>query len=82
MVGDSGWLIGDIIPTLVEVAKGFFLFLDLFVEHFNSRIRAETSQEIIELTNPFHTELYRFNKALSSFWPFPYVDRTGINFQK
>jgi hypothetical protein len=77
LYGDSGWIIDDIMPELTTIVFELCLFLDQFVTHFNARIGEEIGSEPVQLSNPFHTELYRFDEPPSSLWLFPRVQRIG-----
>jgi hypothetical protein len=75
IVGDSGWLIDDIFPRLVSVTSELFTFLDHFVSHFSDYVAKKVGQSLFDLSNPYHTELFRFDEPLRSFWLFPSVSR-------
>jgi hypothetical protein len=73
IVGDSGWLTNDIFPELIATTSGLFLFLDCFLIHFNRYLEVKLGKSILDLGNPHHTEWFRFEKPLPSFWLFPRV---------
>jgi hypothetical protein len=75
IVGDSGWIIDDIFPKLVQIILDLFIYLDHFTDHFCQTIGNKLGANIFNLESPKHTELYRFNKPLESFWVYPKVNR-------
>jgi hypothetical protein len=75
IVGDSGWLVSDIFPELTMTTSKLFLFLDQFLSHFGAHLENKLGESIFDLNNPHHTELFRFNKPLLSFWLFSRVER-------
>jgi len=78
IVGDSGWIIDNIFPQLVSVTSELFMYLDHFVSHFSDDVEKKLGDRLFDLNNPYHTELFRFDKPLASFWLFPHVQRNGI----
>jgi len=76
IVGDSGWLVSDVLPELVMTTSKLFLFLDHFLCHFSGYLENKLGKSIFDFNNSHHTELFRFNKPLLSFWLFPRVARS------
>jgi hypothetical protein len=75
IVGDSGRLIDDIFPQLVSLTSELFTFLDHYVIHFSDYVAKKLGQSLLDLSNPYHTEWFRFPEPLRSFWLFPSVSK-------
>jgi hypothetical protein len=77
IVGDSGFVCDDLVPTLQEIVSGYYSFLDQIFLYFSNQIRI-TLQDNSILAGNTVTQYYRFEGlSPSSFWIYPEIQSLG-----
>lgn len=73
LVGDSGFLIHDVVSEVKEIVGGYCLYLDGLLEHFSRHLQSEIQGSVVP-SLPDGARYYRFTGGpLASAWIYPLV---------